>query len=314
MARKKSRHSQKDRIFDLGNAVALIMAILTVYLVYINLPAPNELTAENPPEFIYSKSPLLGNLDANNCLQIGQEYSADDESSYQIPEGLDEADENTLHEGLNFYHHEVYEEGFMTVQDIMDSIVPIEDNRVFFLHYSNGFDQLESGFHIYPPLPNGTDTSGSTEEVHNIDAPEDLIIFPNLAFGIYSCEEAGIMQIEDQSSPGLSTYVNPNDGVEYVTAPELVVSPEGWIAMSAPSDMGLYDYFACNGHRIKSIWVQNSPGFNGFSSEFKYDNVSEAYLEDHYYTVWLNIGDNDNFEALACDDTGHLVNEEPPAE
>lgn len=305
---KRSRKSEK--FFDFGTAVGLVLAILTSYMIYLNLPTEEESADSQPPQFSFEKSPFLGSLDANNCIPLGLEYTEDDVDNFELPASLENSDENPLLEGINFYHHSVYEEGFMSVQDIMDAVVPVEDNRVFFVHYSNGYDGLDIGFHIYPELPEGTDTSGSSEDIYDIDDPENLIIFPNLAFGIYSCMESSIYEVLDQSVPGISTYTDPDTDTEYITAPELVVSPDGWISMMVPDDMTIGEYFACNGHKIKSIWVQDDESYNGFLADYSFSNVNDAELQDDVYTVWLNIGDNPEFEEQSCDNTGHVIDED----
>ncbi len=215
----------------------LLGIITSLSIAYFILPKTE--TEETPPVLeIASKSRLQGIITGDAVCKIPgiYEFTEDKVNSYLAP-NLDVSEKYDLQAGDHLYHASEN----LSVQQIMNYIVPVAGNKVMFAYY-NPIDNATKSFSVYPAI----------EGQNNITNPEQYIIPANQGFLILSCKDTKIWKVRNEKTPSPSLPM------------ALGTIENGWILFAAPDNFEIVTQALT---KIKSIYVQKGPGFD-FTKKF----------------------------------------------
>lgn len=218
----------------------------------------NVSTKDTPPTFTVEISKLQGRLGSDaSCRIPGMlEFTAEDVENYRPRGGID-ASRNELTSGIHLY----YAERDMTVKQIIDSIVPIEGNKILFAFYNYGINYSPKGFYLYPEVAGN----------FAISDPNTFEIPAYHAFTMIACEDSAIWNILNETNQAAELYENLAD------------LTDGWILIPATAIENFREELEWLKNRVRYFWVQEGPGFD-FR---KIEDIDEFALVPGYSMVWL---------------------------
>lgn len=213
---------------------------------------------DTPPTFTVEISKLQGRLESDaGCRIPGMlEFTAEDVENYRPRGGID-ASRNELISGIHLY----YAERDMTVKQIIDSIVPIEGNKILFAFYNYGINYSPKGFYLYPAVAGN----------FVISDPTTFEIPAYHAFTMIACEDSAIWNISNETDQAAELYENLAD------------LTDGWILIPATAIENFREELNWLEYRVRYFWVQKGPGFD-FK---KVEDIDEFALVPGYSMVWL---------------------------
>ncbi|MEK7673408.1 MAG: fibronectin type III domain-containing protein [Patescibacteria group bacterium] len=248
--------------------LALLSIAIVVGAVSYFWPADNFVVdPENPPsiQFTTTGSRLQGNIGDQVCKIPGL-HNLEENDDFD-----DDGDENDLFAGVHIYHSSKD----LSIDDILDSIEPKDDNKVMIAYYDP--ENSEKKFSVYPKL------SGQTEVTKSYEIPA------NEGFVIFSCKDTSIFGIKNAEQP--STVIP--DSLDDVD--------DGWILLAGPSSKSLTAMLEPYKNKVRSVWIQTDDGF-----KFDNEDGSKVYsylnynltgsnnfgdLKSDHYMAWVRIDD-----------------------
>ncbi len=215
-----------------------------------------------PPSFSVTTGKFQGNIisGADVCKIPGLLDLSSKVAGYKAPPGL--GTQSDLKAGAHLYHSDTD----VTIQQIIDRIVPTDKNKIMIAYYPAGVINEKKQFLVHPKI------EGQLFVVDAANATTSKIP-ANEGFLILSCQDTKIWNIKNETTPGQAEPAN------------LATIKEGWILMSRSKAADLSETIKKYPDKIKSTWIQTDAGFN-----FKKPKDSaEMNLANGYNMVWLKI-------------------------
>lgn len=252
--------NKKNLLFALLLAAILIAGALFYF--FWNKSAPQ--TPETPPSISISTGNLKGQLAEDPVCQIpGMHQFTDSQAVSYNPvsygfEAVGGSNWHILEPGIHIYHSDEN----LTVQQIINRIVPAANNKILLAYYPSGDENTGKKFAVYPGLEGQT-------AVNN-----EYLIPANQGFIIFSCKEAKIWKVNNEKTPATQL------------SPLLSGKTIGWVLIPTINGADLKTSLAAHQSKITSIWMQKGSGFV-FPESRTLDNVSP---DSTYRMMWLKFG------------------------
>lgn len=253
--------STGKKIFaGLGITAVVLIAAVSVF----KTEAP--ISEDAPPSIdlqISGSSKFSGSIN-NNCIPNGHGFTAAEEANFTAPVG---GTEGVLQAGVHIYHAD----NDITVQHILDSVQPDDQNRILVVAY-NPINNRDKKFAIYPTI--------NSNLVLPVQNPREYVIPSNNGFIIASCKEVKMwnMKSEAQAGSGLPSNIQDVD--------------DNWILFSANLDPNLN----LNPYNITSAYPQIAAGPVFPATGV---NLNQVTIGNPYYMVWMKISPRGD-DAPAC--------------
>lgn len=233
----------------------VIFASLTLpLLVGAFLLQSNSSNQDAPPQLslnFFGGSALTGQL-TSDCKVPGFTPEVGD-TSYS-----NSGDPAVIPRGISMF----YSNKELTVDQIVQGIEPVTDNKILLLHY-NPIDNKDQKFSIYPPV--------NDPQLLDIQDPKSYTIPRNNGIILLSCKETKSYNLESSDRPANGMPSNISQ------------VKDNWILAAYPAQATLKEF------AILSAWPQQSSGYdNKTFTKVLTDNVDFLELNDHYLT-WLKV-------------------------
>jgi|GEM_PF-2487684 len=259
-------NSKKSKAIIIG-----IIALLVIMTLGYYVRSQMGKGGVTPPFLHVPKQTLKGEIVSGDIIcQIPGLYSFSDTevSNYKKPADTTDADAKTLLEGIHIYHANQN----MTVLQILQSITPTSGNKVMIAYYPSN-NNSSANFSVYP-----TDLQGESK----IITPGNFKIPANEGFIIFSCQKTTIYKVLDEQTDGDTSPTN-------FETDDTTTALTHWVLMSGWSDSPSKETLKKNFSKyyIKSVWVQNGPGFS-----FQKTDAKTLALTGDYRMVWVELQKN----------------------
>jgi len=244
-----------------GFLAIAVVALSAGYVLYNQNSHNND---ELPPDFFLGSTAFKGFMVEENFYK----FDSDDVASFSAPTGT----KVTLKDGLNYY----YSNKDITVKEVIDSIVPVDGNRILIAYYEPKFEGSETGNERFWGYPIGPNT---------ISSPSSFAIPEQLGFAIFSQGESDIYNISPASikptSRGLLT------GVAQPPYKHIANIKNGWMLM--PNGDDLSELLSNNEvkERIAEMYYQSgTERFSPCGITHSMDDCLSGAGE--YHMLWIN--------------------------
>lgn len=243
---------------NIFRSIGLLVVILLVGLAYYFFAGAAQ--ADRPPSLSIGGNRFQGLIgDDIGCRLNGlREFTVEDVADYRAPSGVPASQHYTLKRGVHLYH--VAQD--TTIAEILNYIVPTENNKILIAFYNYGLGGTDAGFYLDPEMA----------ENFPIEDADAFTIPAYHGFVLISCQEGEILKIKDEKLAGTGL-------------PDNLDTVDGWILLAVPDNAALEASVTGLGPHLKSLWVQNGPGFN-FE---KVEDLNSPELSDDYYMVWFKL-------------------------
>lgn len=269
---------------NIFRSIGLLIVILLIGLGYYFFVGTSEI--DRPPSLSIGGNRFQGLIgDDIGCRLNGlREFTAEDVADYSAPSGVPASQHYTLKRGVHLYH--TTED--TTVEEILNYIVPTENNKILIAFYNYGLGGTETGFYLDPEMA----------ENFPIEDAASFTIPAHHGFVLISCHEGEILKLKDEKLAGTGL-------------PDNLDTVDGWILLAIEDNTSLSAAVDGLGAHLKSLWVQNGPGFN-FE---KVEDLNSPELSGDYYMVWFKLDstaveeddDSDDNDDDSDDDGGTVI-------
>ncbi|MBI2634748.1 fibronectin type III domain-containing protein [Candidatus Peregrinibacteria bacterium] len=244
-----------------GKRIAVYLLLAALALGSAVYYATKNIDGDTPPKFDLSikGSRFLGKISSDEaCHQALPGYKFTASESWVEPSGT----AYTLAVGGHFYHSE----NDLTIEQILNSIRPIDGNKVIIVHYDPATDK----WFTYPEIPDPKNRPFSLNST----------VYKNNAFMIISCKESEITGIKDERTAA-------------DTLPYQIQTVDGnrWILVPQTGDPNVLDQIS---DKLVSVWYQDNDRVD--EDSFK-EWTDESGLNQEFKTMWLKL----DLAAVAAD-------------
>lgn len=250
--------TKKEFLTSLTTVVILLLATWLFVFPPSFLQSGNN---DTPPSLSITTSKFQGSISgADVCKIPGLLDLSSKVAGYKPPPGAPESEKYELKAGSHFYHSDTD----ITIQQIIDSIVPTDKNKILIAYYPSGIVNAKKQFLVHPKIEGQLFVNDPAD-------PATSKIPANEGFLILSCQDTKIWKIKDETMPAQAATAN------------LATIKEGWILVTRVKGEDLATTVKKYPNKIKSIWTQKDVGFN-FK---KPKDTTEMNAAGGYNMVWL---------------------------
>ena len=267
MAKKKEKKFTNSQIIVL----VFLLAILAVITFFFYPQDSRQFTPEEgPPTLEIGAMGFQGTIEDDRGLLT---YTAADVAAYVNPVGLPQI---TIKQGVHYY----YSTETVTVQDIIDNIKPVNNNKILIADYN----ATHNKFYTYPEGP-----YFDTETISN---PAFYFIEANHGFFIISKEETTAWGIKGEDQPLAGTFTdNPFTDATYKWLNNSNVS--GWVLLPTASNFSSFLNNQALSSIVEAVYTTDNtgsePAFQEQTPNLNYPGGYYFSTNADSYMVWIYI-------------------------
>lgn len=252
-------------------ALVALIAATTIYFVLQSRSKADDM----PPQLSINLPKLQGSTAGVGICRVPGMLALELDGEFTPPAGATADDLYEMPAGTHMYHNTKT----MSVQDIIDSMVPVAGQKFLFAMYSPEASDGDGNWYLYPDI---------TTDYLAVDDPETFVVTPYRGYVLFTCKETQIYNVKNETmvADGLTDYLDDVDS-GWVLVPDFYnYFDKKELAGTRPSprETGFWNRIQ---NFTSAVWLQGGEGFT-FPNPMRDKTVSPG--DRDYHMIWVKMG------------------------